>query len=78
MPDSHEPDLGPHPQISQEPIRTGNPPETLADREDVAFSPPTWAVDRMSAGILMLIVVAILLAVGVTVIALLPNVIKFG
>jgi hypothetical protein len=77
MPDSHEPDLGPHPQISQEPIRTGNPPETLEDREDVAFSPPAWSVDRMSAGILMLIIIAILLAVGVTVIALMPDVISW-
>ena len=61
----HKPDLGSHPHVSETPIRTGNPPETQADQEDVAFSPPTWAVDRMSAGILMLIIVAIILAVGI-------------
>lgn len=60
----HEPDLEHHPHISETPIRTGNPPETQVDREDEAFSPPFWVVDRMSAGILMLIIVAIILGVG--------------
>jgi hypothetical protein len=60
----HEPDLESHPHISETPLQTGNPPETQADREDVAFSPPTWVVDRVSAGILMLIIVAITLGVG--------------
>jgi hypothetical protein len=61
----HEPDLESHPHISETPLHTGNPPETQADREDAAFSPPTWVVDRMSAGILMLIIVAIILGVGI-------------
>jgi hypothetical protein len=71
MPSSHEPDLGPHPNLNKEPLRTGNRPETLADREDVAFSPPTWVVDRMSAGILMLILAGIVLSVGAYVIGFL-------
>ena len=65
MSHQHEPDLESHPHISETPIHTGNPPETQADREDEAFSPPFWVVDRMSAGILMLIIVAIILAVGI-------------
>ncbi len=64
----HKPDLDSHPHVSQTPLRTGNPAETQADQEDVAFSPPFWAVDRMSAGVLMLIIVAIVLAVGITVV----------
>lgn len=65
MTDHHDADLGPHPNVNQEPLRTGNPPDTQADREDVAFSPPTWAVDRMTAGVIMLIIAAVIVAVGV-------------
>ena len=73
MPEPRDPDLGPHPNLNKEPLRTGNPPETQADREDVPFGPPTWAVDRMSAGLLALILVTVLLAVAAVVIGLLPG-----
>ncbi|MBA3312369.1 MAG: hypothetical protein M3552_14100 [Planctomycetota bacterium] len=73
MADRHQPDLNPHPHVSETPIRTGNPPETQADREDVAFSPPTWVVDRMSAGVLMLIIVAVLLAAGIFIVGFLGD-----
>ena len=65
-----EPDLGHHPNVNREPLRTGNPPETQADQEEVRFRPPFWVVDRMSAGILMLIIVAILIAFGALVIGI--------
>lgn len=67
----HKPDLESHPHVSETPLRTGNPAETQADQENVAFRPPTWVVDRMSAGILMLIIVAIVLAVGISVVSFL-------
>lgn len=71
MNERHEPDLDHHPNLNKEPLRTGNRPDTQADREDVAFGPPTWVVDRMSAGVIMLIIVGVLLAVGVLVVGFL-------
>lgn len=71
MAEPHKPDLESHPHVSETPLRTGNPPETQADQENVAFRPPTWVVDRMSAGILMLIIVAIVLAIGIAVVGFL-------
>jgi hypothetical protein len=73
MTEPHKPDLQSHPHISEEPIRTGNPPETQADREDVLFRPPTWVVDRMSAGVLYLILVGLMIAVGLIVVGFLFN-----
>ena len=52
------PDFESHPHVSQEPVRTGNPPETLADREDVAFGPGTDMEGRMWGGYFVLIVAA--------------------
>jgi len=65
MSQPHKPDLNQHPHISETPLRTGNPPETQADQENAAFRPPFWVIDRMSAGILMLIIMAIILGVGI-------------
>ena len=65
-----KPDLGHHPNLNKPPLRTGNPPETLAHREDAVWAGPTWAADRRSAGILMLVLMACILAVGIYVISL--------
>lgn len=70
--------LNPNPHISQEPLRTGNPPETLADREAVIFSSVgTDAEGRMWGGYLALIIAAVLLAIGGTVIWSLLNVLPW-
>ncbi len=63
-PQPREPDLGPHPNVNREPLRTGNPPETQADREKVIFRPPEWVVDRLSATGLMFVIIALLVGVG--------------
>ncbi len=64
----NRPDLGSHPHVSQEPLRTGNPPETLADRESVIFTHSTDGEGRMWGGYFVVILAAVLLAVGGTVI----------
>jgi hypothetical protein len=64
-----------NPHISQEPLRTGNPPETLADRESVIFSSfQTDSEGRMWGGYFVLIIAAVILAVGGVVIWSLANV----
>lgn len=68
MAEKHRPDLVSHPHVSQEPLRTGNPPETLADREEVVFGPPTDSEGRLWGGYAVLIIAAALLAVGAIVI----------
>lgn len=63
-----------NPHISQEPLRTGNPPETLADRESVFF--PDLGSDAEGhtwGGYAVLIIVAVILAIGGVVIWTLLN-----
>ncbi|MGC1275199.1 MAG: hypothetical protein WBC44_15955 [Planctomycetaceae bacterium] len=64
MPDAHESDLGPDPNVNRAPLRTGNKPDTQADRENAVFRYPEWVVDRISATALMLVLVAVILGVG--------------
>ena len=59
------PPRDPGPNLNKEPLRTGNPPDMHVGREDIAFGPPDWVVDRMSAGVLMLIIMAVLAAIGI-------------
>jgi len=75
MAEPNRPDLTSHPHVSQNPIRTGNPPETLADREDVIFTHSTDMEGRMWGGYAVLIIAAVLLGVGAIVIWYLPQVI---
>lgn len=74
MAEKNRPDLVSHPHVSQEPLRTGNPAQTLADREDVVFGPATDMEGRMWGGYAVLIIAAVLLGIGAVVIWWLPRV----
>ncbi len=63
------PPRDPGPNLNKEPLRTGLPGDMHVGREDVAFSPPEWVVDRMSAGVIMLILISVLLAAGIVAIS---------
>ena len=73
MAESNRADLRSHPHVSQEPLRSGNPPETLADRESVIFTQSTDAEGRMWGGYFVLITAGVLLAIGAVVIWQLPG-----
>ena len=73
MAEKNPPRLTPGPHVSQEPIRTGSPPETRADREDVVFGPATDMEGRMWGGYAVLIIAAVLLGIGAIVVWWLPR-----
>ena len=72
----NRPKLTSGPHVSQEPVRTGNPAETQADREDAVFGPAADMEGRMWGGYLALILGAVLLAIGAAVIWALPGVMR--